>query len=461
VQDSPRSLSDEEEDAEHPVNKAPGLTIPKYDDQLRIIREAIVELRSTLNAMRSKANDAIFLPGHTAVSRADQLSDLQASGAGESADSPENAVRLLRAALQAHVDDADRSIAQLRKELYTYMARSVQERGPRRADPDKPQPVGRPHALDSSHRLTPPSRRTSGTPTRPDYAEPSSPHRDLHPPDSLPPEPDSPPASPKLVDDVPVGPINKPPPSVVPPQPTPGLVPAPTPWLRPAPAPAPVPGPVSESVETAPARRPGPQPHVVRQEIDDIHVINATPEQQAVLDAIVPVFRLMQAQMTSVIEAACDHAHRAEVIATGKVDKDFVNDFFQKIRLRMIEIHKQVDGLKQQLPERVTREELKDYATEIFQSVSRETSATAGRVSYNCLFCGQQRSQVSGMITDPTVADALGEPPKTRVGGRTGTIVYGSDRQPYIGRGNLGRPTTAALSKVPPLRPVSASLDTS
>jgi hypothetical protein len=197
--------------------------------------------------------------------------------------------------------------------------------------------------------------------------------------------------------------------------------------------------------------------HRVPQPIPDIRVLNANPEQQAVIDAIVPAIGAMQAQMTVQIEAALDRAHQAEEAAAQKVDKDFVNDFFRKMRMLMVELKQQVEGVKQQVPDRVTHDELKDFATELYSALSKDTSAAAGRISYNCLFCGQPRAAVSGMITDQAVADSLGEPPKTRLGGKGGTIMYGSDRQMYVGRGNLGRPTTAALAKIPPLRPTTAN----
>ena len=89
----------------------------------------------------------------------------------------------------------------------------------------------------------------------------------------------------------------------------------------------------------------------------------------------------------------------------------------------------------------------------MYHTLSKETSTPAGTVSYKCLFCGQTRNTVAGLITDPKVADALGEVPKTRAASRGG-IIYGSDKQAYKGTTKYGKPTVASsLDKyLPPLK---------
>jgi CHASE3 domain sensor protein len=95
------------------------------------------------------------------------------------------------------------------------------------------------------------------------------------------------------------------------------------------------------------------------QRIDEIKVLNATPEQQAVLNAIIPAIRRMKTQVDTWIDAALDRAHHA--VATEKGDQEIVNDFTQNMRLVILTIKKQVENLL-------------DWATEIVQSLARESA---------------------------------------------------------------------------------------
>jgi hypothetical protein len=434
------------EEEEQPVNTSAGLTIPKYDEQLRIIRQAIVDLRSVVQQLRLQG--PIVIPGrvNTSVSEDEPLilNDPQNVQAGPTETTEGASLRQVRQILETHFEDVDKTVGQLRQELYTFMAQYNGDHG-------NNVPAG------------------PSTPVEPGEAQQVSPPK-KHPGQIL--VIDDPFFQPKVIGEG--GELGKLPSSVIvtpvkiPTKVSPGPPAPPDPvHVEPPLSPGPgLPGPpgiikVKPTEEDQPVQHIGEEVfriegHEVPQLIRHIRIMNANPEQQVVLDALVPAIGTMQTQMAVRIDAALAKAREAEEAALQKVDKVFFNDFFRNIRMNIIELTQQLDSIKQQVPDRVTRDELKDFATELYTTLSKETPAAVGVKSYNCLFCGQPRSTVSGMITDQAVANSLGEPQKVRIGGTGGTIMYGSDKQMYIGRGNLGRPTTT-IPKIPPLRPLTAN----
>jgi hypothetical protein len=142
------------------------------------------------------------------------------------------------------------------------------------------------------------------------------------------------------------------------------------------------------------------------------------------------------------------------------VGKEYVQKFFSKMRAAMGELSQNVAIMKESMPERVTKTELQDVAEDLFRSLRSETETTGGTTSFKCLLCGRPKSAISGMIRDPKLVEALGEPQESsiaglsntpRMGGRGTTMLYGPDRQLYRGRGNLGRPALAERKHLPTL----------
>jgi hypothetical protein len=415
------------EEEERPVHAATGITIPKYDEQLRILREAIVELRSLVQFMRSKGTGAVVLAldeaGRTKVAEEEEEAERPGVSGGDS-ESWRDAFSLrLRTALKRHMADVTKMIEELREELHATL-----EHRPTTKDQPKKRPVTRQRSQERLRMI--PVAPIEGTLSDKELDRPRAPTK------------------PSALGNVPNALI------VTQPEiPTKAVRKATSPRISTdenAPGSQELPRPpgivtIHEKQPDAAVQEPG---HFVPQVIHEMQVRNAGPEQQAILDAILPQIGIMQVQMESKCDATIEKVHQMEQALEQKVDKEFINDFFRKIRLMIVDMKHQMENIKQQVPDRVTREELKDVATELYSTLTKETSTTAGRVSYNCLFCGRPRSSVSGMITDQAVADSLGEPQKTRVGG---TIMYGSDKQMYMGRGNFGRPTTANMVKSPPL----------
>ena len=121
----------------------------------------------------------------------------------------------------------------------------------------------------------------------------------------------------------------------------------------------------------------------------------------------------MRTELQMKIEAALQHALAAEKNMDNKVDKEFVNDFFRKMRTVVNDLKTQLDEVKNSMPERVTHDEMQSMATDLYKVLTKDQNATAGTVNYRCLFCGAEKKGVSA-ITDKNVIDALGDPQQAR-----------------------------------------------
>jgi hypothetical protein len=95
---------------------------------------------------------------------------------------------------------------------------------------------------------------------------------------------------------------------------------------------------------------------------------------------------------------------------------------------------KEIDALKEVLPNLVTRDDLSEVIETIMAAAqaqsSRELESTAaGRLTYKCLLCGRPTSAVTGMITDSEIARLVGEPPVSGAAksGSDFVLVYGRE----------------------------------
>ena len=192
---------------------------------------------------------------------------------------------------------------------------------------------------------------------------------------------------------------------------------------------------------------------IIPQVIEEISVINAVQKEE-ILDLIRPYLIELRTELQLKADLAFEKAQKVESNLTTKVEKEFIDSFFRKIRLQINDLTEKVIFLQNSSPEKVNREELKEFADDLYKTLSKETSTPVGRVPLKCLFCGQSRNSVSGMITDQNVIDNLENlhkstsPPKS-------TLLIGPDKQVYKGKGNYGKTTTVSLlenKNLPPLK---------
>lgn len=185
--------------------------------------------------------------------------------------------------------------------------------------------------------------------------------------------------------------------------------------------------------------------NVVQQSINELNIMNANEDvDEHILNLIIEV----RSQLMLLIDKNTSRLNEVERKIDKYVDKEFVQNFFQKIRSVINEINSNVTTMKQSLPERVTKDELQDIIEELYHNLTSDQETSGGTTSYRCLLCGRPKTSISGMIRDIKVAETLGQPTQTTITqtpntGSRGTLIYGPDKQLYRGKGNFGRPTIA------------------
>jgi len=193
--------------------------------------------------------------------------------------------------------------------------------------------------------------------------------------------------------------------------------------------------------------------NVVKQQIDELKILNANDRiDEEVVELLINVRTQLQLQ----IDQNASRLHSIESKMDNVVDKEYIGKFFSKIRLMVSDSASSIDLIKQQLPDKVSFEELQSSMEELYGLLTKEESTSGGVSSYKCLLCGRPKSQISGMITDKVVVEALGEPQLATVNstsqiGARGSLLYGPDKHLYKGRGNFGRPTTSTIQEKRPL----------
>jgi hypothetical protein len=197
----------------------------------------------------------------------------------------------------------------------------------------------------------------------------------------------------------------------------------------------------------------------VKQQIEELLVMTPDHEiESRILNLIIDIRTQLQLQ----VDQNTTRLNALEPAIAAFVDKDFVAKFFSKMRATLNELSGQVSVMRQALPDRVTKTEMQDSLEEMVRSLTQGQETSGGSTSYKCLLCGREKKAIAGMINDSRVATALGDPPEAIAGlsrpssRGPGTMLYGTDKQLYHGRGNLGR--TAIASTLETKRPLP-SLD--
>jgi hypothetical protein len=187
--------------------------------------------------------------------------------------------------------------------------------------------------------------------------------------------------------------------------------------------------------------------HPVRQQLEELLIMIPNDEIEArILNLIIDIRTQLQLQ----IGQNTTRLNALEIATAAFVDKDYIAKFFAKMRATLNEMSEHVSLLKQTMRERVTKTELPDAIKDVFRSLKQGQETSGGTTSYQYLLCGREKRGITGMISDSRVAKALGDPPEAIAGLRRatsvprGTMLYGTDKQLYRGRGNFGRPAVAS-----------------
>jgi len=128
--------------------------------------------------------------------------------------------------------------------------------------------------------------------------------------------------------------------------------------------------------------------------VRDLRVINAMPRDQ-VLDHLLPYLADLRVDLQLQLDTAADRLRQVEVSLPMKVDKEFVDAFFRKIRMALHETNEKMVKVQAGVPGCPTRDEIDEQIQEALRTMGPHETTVAGKTSYACLLCGSKRSGVT------------------------------------------------------------------
>ena len=368
------------------------ISIPKYEDQLRILREAVVELRTNMQMLKVKSEQPVMLPSFEPMQAAQEQ-----EGPAQTDDAM---VRALRRKLDAHLLDFQSQIQDLRRELYEFMARPVEKVIEKVIEEKPAEPEKEPEPEKKLEKDAPPVKdfnvemnilkakaflgdfdedrvmKITNLGEIPDLDVMDSSHRDK-----------------KLIIEEPRG----------------AGVSVPKPLLQPAkPGAPPSEGdnnrdkinphaPIPALPARAPTRNEETQEFVGRdipQVIEDLRVLNSVPKDK-LLEALLPYIVNLRADLQLQIENAQERLRRLELAVPMKIDKEFVDAFFRKIRLALQETNDKVIKIAAAMPDKVSQDDVEERIAEALKVMAPQDTTAGGKSTYTCLLCGAKRTGIS------------------------------------------------------------------
>jgi hypothetical protein len=95
-----------------------------------------------------------------------------------------------------------------------------------------------------------------------------------------------------------------------------------------------------------------------------------------------------------------------DAIATkidSKIDRDFVERMFNKIRVVVGELKNRIDQTQGTFMDWITREELHEVLEKFAEQLASVKDTAGTKSKYRCLLCGKPRSHLAGMILAPAL----------------------------------------------------------
>jgi hypothetical protein len=85
----------------------------------------------------------------------------------------------------------------------------------------------------------------------------------------------------------------------------------------------------------------------------------------------------------------------------SKIDRDFVERMFNKIRVVVGELKNRIDQAQGTFMDWITREELHEVLEKFAEQLANVKDTAGAKSKYRCLLCGKPRSHLAGMIFTP------------------------------------------------------------
>lgn len=195
--------------------------------------------------------------------------------------------------------------------------------------------------------------------------------------------------------------------------------------------------------------------HIVPQLIDEVSVYNALPKSDYT-DKLVPMMMKMRDELKTYIDRVQSRERKLEKVVRDKCNKDYVESFFWKMRVIIQATHEKVKTVVDALPERVTKAEFEERLANLTPAIEKEAYAQQGNTAYSrCLFCGSKLPPGRVDLGNPEANGGKPIPPRSNIVNSEKGVVY-------KGRQSVGSiPTNAPLPPIgqKPKSPTSQSVN--
>lgn len=376
--------------------KLEDLSIPKYERQFRLLREAVVELRTNIQILRVKTDQPVIIQAHEEAPAQEEVQEPKETE--RSID--ESTIRSLRRKMDMKLEDYASQIQEIRRELYQHLEKppdriievrtevrtiekpkDEEEEGDGSKAPPAPKEINVDLNLSraiemlsdtqhknviSIHRLEmPPDVKEHRDPltasnSRPIIENPTVPNA-VKPVSTLLPHPSSPKSQNPRQSDASNDTLDY---TALPP-------PSTTPIMK------------REKLEG----------HVVPQIVQDMRVLNAMPKKD-MLELLMPFLYEMRAELLTNIDTNTERIRCLETSMKTKVEKEFIEIFFRKIRLAVQEADEKGQRACNFLVDKVSRQDLEDRIQELLKQIGTQETMAAGKTNFTCLFCGAKRTSL-------------------------------------------------------------------
>lgn len=134
--------------------------------------------------------------------------------------------------------------------------------------------------------------------------------------------------------------------------------------------------------------------HFVPQIVQDMRVLNAMPKKD-MLELLMPFLYQLRSELLLNIDSNAERIRCLENSVQSKVEKEFIESFFRKIRMAVKEADDKAMKACNSLFDKVSKQDLEDRVQELLKQIGTQETTVAGKTSYTCLFCGAKKTVLS------------------------------------------------------------------
>jgi hypothetical protein len=126
--------------------------------------------------------------------------------------------------------------------------------------------------------------------------------------------------------------------------------------------------------------------HDVPQPVAELKVRNAT-QRDVIIETVLPMIVELRSELRLQLDQALERIRCLEMQMPNKVDKEFLEAFFRKMRMAVQETNEKVASLQTTIAERLAKDEIDEQN----EAPRLSESAAGGKTAVTCLVCGSKR----------------------------------------------------------------------